>query len=93
MAITTLWSFWQLLDQCYPAVVDFRGSNGNSKWGFYLSESDSPFALAQRHGNTFLIATDEVKKLLAAARHSVLAMSATTSNKAMFWHRALGCLS
>ena len=27
MAITALWSFWQLLDQCYPVVVDFRGSN------------------------------------------------------------------
>ena len=61
MAITALWSFWQLLDQCYPAVIDFRGSNGSSTWGFYLSRSDSPVALAQRHGNTILIATDEVK--------------------------------
>ena len=29
MVISALWSFWQLFDQCYPAVIDYRGNNGN----------------------------------------------------------------
>ena len=93
MAITALWSFWQLLDQCHPMVVNFHGTNNSNTWGFYVPGNDSPVARAERHGNTFLISTHEVRKLLSAARRSALALSATTSNKAMFWHRALGCLS
>jgi hypothetical protein len=93
MAIAALWSFWQLLDQCHPMVVNFHGTNNSATWGFYVPGNDSPIARAERHGNTFLISTHEVRKLLSTARRSALALSATTSNKAMFWHRALGCLS
>ena len=34
MAITALWSFWQLLDQCHPMVVNFHGTNNSNTWGF-----------------------------------------------------------
>ena len=30
MIVPALWSFWQLLDQCSPAQVTFRGRNGDS---------------------------------------------------------------
>ena len=74
-------------------IVNFHGTNNSNTWGFYVPGNDSPVARAERHGNTFLISTHEVRKLLSTARRSALALSATTSNKAMFWHRALGCLS
>ena len=71
MAITALWSFWQLLDQCYPMIVNFHGTNNSNTWGFYIPGSDSQVARAERHGNTFLISTNKVRKLLLAARQSV----------------------
>ena len=54
---------------------------------------DTSIAVAQRHGNTFLSTTRKVRKLLAAARGSVRAMSASMPNTVMFWHRSLGDLS
>ena len=59
MAITALWSFWQLLDQCHPMIVNFHGTNNSDTWGFYVPGNDSPVARAERHGNTFLISTHD----------------------------------
>ena len=70
-------------------------NNNDSSLGFYFPDSDAPAAVVQRHGNAFLVTTIEVQKLLAIARNKryAVSMSAATANKAMFWHRSLGCLS
>ena len=84
MMVIALWSFLQLLDQCWPAKVTSYRNNSDWSWGFYFPGCGVPVTVAQRHGNTFLVATSEVKKLLTAARGSALAMSAMTANNTMF---------
>ena len=49
LTVPGLWSFSQLLDQCLPTIVDFKGGNGSSVWGFYLHGSDgAPLAIVQQ---------------------------------------------